>query len=154
MLTCIWTNIFTWNKNWEKAVNNFYCDYILTGKRKIVTFDTKKAHFGLMFQTMNIAKTHEIASIFFKTFWGWYFDSQFVLSTTTGHRYHIFNYFILSIIPIRQLNHDNDRKVHFKSTLEVKTHPHPPPPIQNPGYGPVTVTDYKFSQWQHSMAND
>ena len=98
-----------------KVGNNFYCNYFLTATRKIVTFDTKEAHFGQMFQTMNMIKTHLIASIFSRNFWGSYLDPHFVLSTMIGHSYHTFDYFIHSIIPIRLLNHDYGHKVHFKS---------------------------------------
>ena len=37
--------------------NNFNYDYFLTGERKIIKFDSKTAHFGIMFQTMNIGKS-------------------------------------------------------------------------------------------------
>ena len=46
-------------KSIVKAGNNFYCDYIFTEEKKIITFDTKKVYFGLIFQTINLAKTHQ-----------------------------------------------------------------------------------------------
>ena len=42
-----WNMVFI--KLWMKVWNDFYCDYFLSGQRKIVTFDTRKAHFGFWF---------------------------------------------------------------------------------------------------------
>ena len=107
--------------------SNFDCDYFLTGKRKIVTFDTKKEHFSLMFQTMNMTKTRQIASILFKRSRGRYPDPHSVRSTMTGHRYHTYNYFIYSIIP-------SDYLIMTMTTTTGFTSSQNAPPIRNPGY--------------------
>ena len=64
------------------------------------------------FKTMNIVKLHQCFSKFFGVIPP---TPHYVLSTTIGHSYHTFKYFIYPIIQIRLLNHDNDLKVHFKS---------------------------------------
>ena len=66
------------NRHTSTTGNNFYCDYFLTGKIKIVTFDTRKANFSLMFQTMKgqkCTKSHQ----YFQKFSGLYPDPHFVL---------------------------------------------------------------------------
>ena len=70
---------------------------------------------------MNIAKRTKSHQVFSKFSGGNTPDPHFVLPTMTVHSYHTFNYFIHPIIPIRLLNYDNDRKVHFEPKCTPRT---------------------------------
>ena len=113
--------------------NNFYCDYFLTGGRKLVKFDTKTAHFRVMFQAIFIAgnirlkrvktKTNQIASIFFKNR---LLTTMIVWSTLSHAHSPIQNLGILSNttrnIKLTPLSYDNVKQLlgHNQATEQAK----------------------------------